>query len=392
MMSLPKGWKTEKIGDVARVSAGGTPNRQILSYWDGDIPWITTGQIGFNVICHSEEKITAEGVKKSAAKIFPAGTVLMAMYGQGVTRGKVAVLGIDATFNQACAAIVPHAADTKFFYYLLESNYQQLRYFSNSGSQDNLSAALIKSFQVTLPPLPEQREIARILGVWDDAIGATTQLIADKTKFKRGLMQQLLTGERRFAEFEGQAWHEYKLGEVFYERNEANRPDLPLLSITADRGIVRHGETARKDNSNKNKAAYLRIAPGDIGYNTMRMWQGVSALSQHEGIISPAYTVCAPNEHIDAKFAAYLFKTSQMISLFNRHSQGMVADTLSLKFVHFARLPITLPPTLAEQRRIVDVLDAATAEIDLLQQQLDALKTQKRGLMQLLLSGEKRVV
>ena len=102
---IPDDWDVKKLGDIALVSSGGTPNRSNLSYWNGNIPWITTSEIDFNTIISSNEFITELGLKNSSAKMYYQDTLLMAMYGQGKTRGKVGILGIDATINQACAAI-----------------------------------------------------------------------------------------------------------------------------------------------------------------------------------------------------------------------------------------------------------------------------------------------
>jgi type I restriction enzyme, S subunit len=145
-------------------------------------------------------------------------------------------------------------------------------------------------------------------------------------------------------------WDEVPIGDVFAERREANRPDLELLAITSSRGVVKRDELEKRDTSNPDKAKYLRIAPNDIGYNTMRMWQGVSGVSPYEGIISPAYTVCIPNQKIDTRFAAYLFKFPPMVQVFRRFSQGLVDDTLSLKFDTFAKIKMPLPPLLEQQR------------------------------------------
>ena len=95
-------WDTSKIDKIASVTSGGTPSRANPEYWNGDIPWVTTSLVDFNVILSAEEFITKEGVNNSSAKLFPKDTILMAMYGQGITRGKVAILGIEATTNQAC--------------------------------------------------------------------------------------------------------------------------------------------------------------------------------------------------------------------------------------------------------------------------------------------------
>lgn len=203
-------------------------------------------------------------------------------------------------------------------------------------------------------------------------------------------MQQLLTGQRRLPGFTA-PWVVAKLGNLFTNRTECDRTDLPLLSITADQGIVARDTLAKRDTSADDKSKYLRIAPGDIGYNTMRMWQGVSALSNIEGIVSPAYTILTPRSEIQGKFAAHFFKLPHTISLFHRHSQGLVDDTLSLKFPLFAKILVSVPHDLAEQRAISAVLDAADVELRMLLQLSDALDNQRRGLMRKLLSGERRV-
>ena len=202
-------------------------------------------------------------------------------------------------------------------------------------------------------------------------------------------MQQLLTGNNRLAGYRG-PWEKYALGEIFDERNEGNCNQLPLLAITGSRGVIPASEIERKDASNADKSKYKRIKPGDIGYNTMRMWQGVSAVSSLEGIISPAYTVCIPNDKVNVRFMGYFFKFSPLINLFRRYSQGLVNDTLNLKFHNFAQIKVKIP-SLKEQHYISEVLSTAHDEIELLEQKLIALEKQKRGLMQKLLTGEIRV-
>jgi type I restriction enzyme S subunit len=106
-MRVPEGWGVLPIGTIAQVASGGTPDRSNSHYWiDGNIPWVTTGEISYSEIKKTNEKITEVGLKNSSAKLFPKGTILMAMYGQGKTRGQVAKLGITASTNQACGAIL----------------------------------------------------------------------------------------------------------------------------------------------------------------------------------------------------------------------------------------------------------------------------------------------
>jgi type I restriction enzyme S subunit len=161
---IPAHWAIGSLNHVANIFAGGTPDRGRAQFWNGDIPWLKTGEINFNTIYSSEEFITTSGLKNSAAKIAPPGTVLMAMYGQGVTRGRVAILGINSAFNQACVAISPSKKIiTEFIYYYFYGAYSFLRDSGNETSQMNLSSGSISKFKITVPPIKEQIEITKYL-------------------------------------------------------------------------------------------------------------------------------------------------------------------------------------------------------------------------------------
>jgi type I restriction enzyme S subunit len=202
-------------------------------------------------------------------------------------------------------------------------------------------------------------------------------------------MQQLLKRKKRLLGFNGD-WKEYSMGSLFKERKETNFNHLPLLAITGNKGIIHASEIERKDSSNSDKSKYKRIMPGDIGYNTMRMWQGVSAVSTLEGIVSPAYTICIPTDKVNIDFMGQFFKFPTTINLFWRYSQGLVSDTLNLKYSNFSQIKV-LVPSIEEQQGIAKVLSTADYEINYLEKKLKALGKQKRGLMQILLTGEIRV-
>lgn len=258
------------------------------------------------------------------------------------------------------------------------------------GIRTNISQKDLALVSILIPPKREQRAISDVLIFWDKTIESVDKLIKEKHKQKKALMQRLLTGEHRFPEFEGQEWQEVRLGDLLKERRETKHNKLPLLSITRERGIIPRDDTERKDNSNVDKSKYLRIHVGDIGYNTMRMWQGVSALSTLEGIVSPAYTILAPTQRVSTLFASYLFKYTPMVHIFERHSQGMTSDTWSLKYPVFKKIKVKVP-SVEEQQKIAAVLSTADEEINLLTQKLEAYQAQKKGLMQQLLTGKKRV-
>jgi type I restriction enzyme S subunit len=254
-----------------------------------------------------------------------------------------------------------------------------------SGSMKNISKDAFLGLTVDVPPTHEQVAIAKALSVWDAAIATTERLLANSQTQKRALMHTLLSPSQG-----GEGWKSYRLGSLFRERAETRRDDLPLLSITREEGVIPRADVGRKDTSNEDKSKYLRICPGDIGYNTMRMWQGVSALSSLEGIVSPAYTIVTPSEKVDGRYAAHLFKLPSMVFTFYRHSQGLVSDTWSLKFDHFKKIHVSIPGH-KEQARIVRILSAADEVIASLSAQIERLRIEKSALMQQLLTGKRRV-
>lgn len=156
---LPQGWAWTTIGEVADTTSGGTPSRKISSYYGGDIPWVKSGELRDNIIAEVEESITDEGLKNSSAKIFPAGTPVVALY--GATVGKTGILGLDAATNQAVCAMFPrlNAFSAKFITYWLRSQRQTLIDMSSGGAQPNISQTIVKEFAIPLPPVAEQQRI-----------------------------------------------------------------------------------------------------------------------------------------------------------------------------------------------------------------------------------------
>ena len=387
---IPQQWGLPQIKDIASISSGSTPNRNNSEYWNGNIAWVTTGELSSGHVNHTSELITVKAVKETKMRIYPQGTLLMAMYGQGKTRGTVAILEIDAAVNQACAAITVKDGKSKFLFYQLKNSYQDIRKLSNTGNQENLNADIIKTYQVPWAPDEEQERISTILTTQDKVIELKEKRLAEKQRQKKYLMQQLLTGKKRLPGFNG-AWKTDCLGKLFFERKETNCENIEMLAITGTQGIIPRKELDLKDNSSEDKSKYLRVCVGDIGYNTMRMWQGVSAYSNYEGIVSPAYTILKPSSSINAKYFAYLFKMSEIVFLFYRFSQGLVDDTRNLKYENFKKIKVCYPPDIKEQTAIAEVLSAADREIELLQQDIEQEKQKKKALMQLLLTGIVRV-
>lgn len=207
MTDLPEGWALTTLENLADWGSGGTPSRNNSGYFGGNIPWIKTGELGPMFIHDAEEFITEKGLSESSAKIFPMGSVGIAMY--GATIGKVSIWGIDAATNQACAVARPlfDITSSKFIYYFLASVKRELVRAGKGGAQPNISQGLIKDWPVALPPLPEQhRIVAKIEALFseldagqDSLTRAQAQLRLYRQSLLKSAFQGRLTADWRAA-------------------------------------------------------------------------------------------------------------------------------------------------------------------------------------------------
>lgn len=154
-----KGWEVRSIGSITKVGSGSTPSRQVPDYFDGDIPWVKTTEVNGQIIFSTEEAITQDGLNNSSCKLFPKDSVIVAMYGQGKTRGQVGMLGVEAATNQACAVIYPcPLLNPTFLFNYLKLSYNDLRSLGRGGNQENLNKGMVEDFKIVVPPIGKQRE------------------------------------------------------------------------------------------------------------------------------------------------------------------------------------------------------------------------------------------
>lgn len=196
---IPEGWELGTIDKHFSVVSGGTPSRGNDSYWvGGTIPWVKTTEVKYSVITETEEHITRAGLDGSAAKMLGPGTLLMAMYGQGVTRGKVGILGIEASCNQACAAMTPKDDDVlpRYLYHYLTSRYEAIRALAHGGQQQNLNLDIVRKIDVPVPSTTdEQREIVDVLEALDRKIDLHRRKRAVLDQLFKSLLHKLMKGE-----------------------------------------------------------------------------------------------------------------------------------------------------------------------------------------------------
>jgi type I restriction enzyme, S subunit len=389
---IPVDWEWDMLGHVAKIKSGGTPSRKNSAFWNGNIPWVKTGEIENRWITSTSEMITDQGLAGCASDLFHAGTILMAMYGQGKTRGKVVRLAITAAINQACAAIIakPTKVDSDFLYFNLESRYDEIRGLSNTGSQENLNAQVIRSLPIPLPPLTEQRRIANILSTWDRAIESLESLIAAKDKRKQALMQLLLTGRMRLPGFKGKL-QQAKFRNFLKESRITGTHGATARKLTVrlyGRGISEKSET-RKGSSN---TRYYTRTAGQLIYSKLDFLNGAFAIVP-EHLNGLESTLDLPSFDIEPIADARWLLSYLIRPEFYENCIGFAAGGRKARRVNpseFLNIGINLP-TLKEQQAIASILDTADRELILHRQHLATLRTQKRGLMQKLLKGEVRV-
>ena len=175
----PTLWPKVRLGEIClRVTSGGTPSTKHPEYYGGTIPWLRTQEVDFKPIYSTELFITEDGLNNSSAKWIPENTVIVAMY--GATAGRSAITKIALTTNQACCNLIVDGlqADYRFVYYTLRLRYEELEGLAKGSAQTNLSAGILKAFEIPLPPLPVQRHIASILSAYDDLIENNRRRIA----------------------------------------------------------------------------------------------------------------------------------------------------------------------------------------------------------------------
>lgn len=282
-----------------------------------------------------------------------------------------------AIYN-CCEESCPQFVDTYFTSSSRTNNY--LRPLVRKGAKNDMKVSSEGALQgnVIFPYKDEQIEIASYFRILDAKLQASAKKVDSLKKLKSASLVAMFpqNGESkpkvRFNGFEGE-WSTNNLGSIFAERIESNE-NGEMLSVTMNNGIIRSSDNGRFDNSNSDKSKYKVVKIGDIAYNSMRMWQGASGVSQYEGIVSPAYTVVTPSVDVDTDFFGYLFKTDDVIRLFKLNSQGLTSDNWNLKYPAFSRICVSYPESKEEQQAIAAYFRSLDRKIALETARLEKLK------------------
>ena len=442
--ALPEGWKWTRIGEIANTASGGTPSRRNLGYYNGNIPWVKSGELCDGIIKQSEETISEEGLANSSAKVFPKGTLCIALY--GATIGKLGILGINAATNQAVCGIFPTSAiTTPYLRVFLESHRQYLMHTAKGGAQPNISQSILQNLIIPVPPLTEQHqivaEIEKQFSRIDEGVVNLKRAQANIKRYKASVLKTAIAGrlveteaerarrqDRNFetgeqllqrilemrrnqhqgkykqpAPFdttdlpklpEGWAWTTMdQIAGINPQINKSLIPDnlpvsfVPMPAVGADNGYICVDKTRLAKEVKKGFTAFLE---GDVLFAkiTPCMENGkiaiVPKLVNDYGFGSTEFHVLRPLSGIDAKHIYYYISNQTFRNKAERNMTGAVGQRrVPTTYIKDSCIPV---PPLTEQHRIVEEIERHLSVLHETETQINANLQRAKHLRQSILN------
>ena len=386
---LPKGWKWCKLGDIAYVGTGATPLTTCKYYYEnGNIAWINSSSTKVPFIAKASNFITRKAIEETNCLVYPKGTLVIAMYGEGKTRGQISELLIDAATNQACAAVCPYFEATKEYLKLFfEGNYLHIRALAEGGNQPNLSLGKIQNYEIPLPPLDEQK---RILEQAKKLLLQVENIEKEKEKNKNSIKQAK-------AKILNLAIHG-KL--VPHDLNDEPASELlrrinPKAEIISDNGHYQKLPSGWAICRLEDVVQYEQPTPYivkstnyDNSYKTPVLTAGKSFVmgytNETKGIYTSLPCIIFDDFTTDSKLVKFQFKVKssamkilqvvkgvniEYVSMFMSITR-LIGDTHKRYWIsEYSKIEIPIPP-LEEQRRIVDIVELIFNKLDTISKRL----------------------
>ncbi|UUK73393.1 restriction endonuclease subunit S [Escherichia albertii] len=403
---LPEGWVETNLQNVASWGSGGTPSRNHDEYYNGNIPWIKTGDLGPKIITNASEYITDAGVQNSSAKFFPKGSVAIAMY--GATIGKTSILGIDATTNQACAVGTPleGITSTLFLYYFLLNEKNAFIKKGKGGAQPNISQTVIKEHIIYLPPLAEQKIITEkldtLLAQVDSTKARLEQIPQILKRFRQAVLAAAMRGElsetwrthnsfnislhkyyeltkgkklkaKNIAEpCEENTWLRCNIGHIF---NVKSGDGLTAKEMNSSGDIPVYGGNGITGYHDKYNTEESTIVIGRVGYYC----GSVHLTPEKSWITDNALLVDFNRDLITEKFAYWLLKATNLRVDTSSSAQPVISGA------KIYSIEIVVPP-IEEQREIVRRVEQLFAYADTIEKQVNNALARVNNLTQSILA------
>lgn len=398
---IPQEWEVRSLDYFGDIYSGGTPDTEVAEYWNGDIAWCTPSDItklDTKYIESTEVKITAKGLKESSATLLPPRSIVVCTR---ATIGSAAICNTEIATNQGFKNIITNeTANPEWLYYNIIYSKPRLVRLGCGSTFLEVSKKDFSRFKIVAPLLEEQRKIAEVLGVWDEAIEKQARLIEKLALRKRGLMQRLLSAKLRLPGFSS-PWQKVKLGDIGkfdkgYGVPKESIRNTGNKAITYGEIYTKHDFVIKKFTSyidDETAVASKKITQGAIlftgsGETLEDIGKCVAFIDNDIAYAGGDIIIFNPSIEINRLVLSYCLNYAPVNAQKATYGQGHSVVHIYQK--DLAKLQVTIP-SVSEQNAIAEVLTTADREIELAKEKLERLRRQKRGLMQQLLSGKKRI-
>lgn len=379
-------WPLVLLDSVAERGSGHTPSQKHPEYWNGGVKWVSLADshaLDRGYIDNTAKNISVLGIRHSSAVLHPAGTVILSR-DAGV--GKSAILGDEMAVSQHFIVwrCDEKSLSSKYLYHWLQFEKSEFERMATGSTVKTIGLGYFQKLRIPLPKIGEQRVIAEVFDEWDTAIQKTEQLTAAKERhYSHELSRLISRGQHPHA-------HVGAFAEEVSARNRGGN-EARVLSVTNSRGFVLPEDQFERRVASADLSNYKVVHRGQYAYNPSRINVGSIARLDgwDDGVLSPMYVVFRLDESkTNSDYFLHWLNSHEARQRIRNSAQGSVRETVS--FSEFAAITIPLPDS-NTQTAIARYLNALREEVDLLGQSAAALKTQKRGLMQKLLTGRWRL-
>ncbi|CVI67437.1 restriction endonuclease subunit S [Alistipes sp. CHKCI003] len=391
---IPQEWEVMRLGDIVSITSGESPSLYHLKA-EGKYPYVKVEDLNN---CEKYQESSREYSDDNNTTI-KAGSIIFPKRGASILNNKVRIAAKDIQMDSNMMAITPHTTivDTEFLY--IRILHERLYRIADTSSIPQINNKHIIPYKIAVPPLAEQRKIAEVLGVWDEAIEKQARLIEKLALRKRALMQRLLSAKLRLPGF-SEPWQKVKLGEICERVTRKNIEDNQnVMTISAQCGFVAQTDFFNKSVASETLESYYLVFKDEFCYNKSYSngypMGAIKRLSEADKAVVTSLYICfnvKPETNTNIDYLSYYFDNGGLNRGLTKiaNEGGRAHGLLNVTPKDFFGLSFEIP-SLKEQTAIAEVLIAADREIELAKEKLERLRRQKRGLMQQLLSGKKRV-
>ncbi len=379
---IPHDWEAVRLGDVYDTTSGGTPSRSVREYWEnGKIKWVTTGELLDGYITDTNESITELGLQNSSAKVFPIGTLLLAMY--GATIGKLGILDCSAATNQACCAILSKQdSHILYLFYYLQCYRDEIVALGRGAGQPNISQEIVRNQIIPQPPIEEQKRIAEVLSHFDEHIDNLAALLEKRKQVKAATMQALLSGTTRLPGFTA-PWKKRTIEQISNRYDNLRVPVAENLRVKGSTPYYGANGIQGYVQGYTHDGEYVLIAEdgaNDLSNYPTQYIMGKIWVNNHAHVLQGKFGQCS------TCFLSYALKTP------NYKEIVVGGERAKLNAKNLMEIELFIPTKLEEQSAIASVLSNMDRGIEALEEQIEKYRQMKEGAMEELLTGKVRLI